>query len=344
MDHMPPISVEEHGDGAVQPNEAFKEQLYSQLKRSGVVSTLKAQLRAQLLAQLQPGARAAPGALLVAAPARDQFALPTSLTQQQQQQQRPSRNGTRLWRAAMDALVADHLAACGRACSLSVFAAEAHLPDHGSSGGGALGRDDLLVLLRLAERHPAVHGELRRLAADEDGAGSLGASLLEALAAADSSAAAGRQAGPPDTPPLQQPQPPAQQPALPEAPLTVAGQLRAVEEAHARRRGRGPAQGAHQPADGNSNGGGGDGDWGLPIEERMARYRQERLRRQQREVEAAASEARRRLLSEEQRIEALRSEVAASLERRERGVEAGEAALAEARCLLQGGCAVCVCV
>jgi hypothetical protein len=132
---------------------------------------LQAQLRAQLLAQLQPGARAAPGALLVAAPARDQFALPTSLTQQQQQQQRPSRNGTRLWRAAMDALVADHLAACGRACSLSVFAAEAHLPDHGSSGGGALGRDDLLVLLRLAERHPAVHGELRRLAADEDGAG-----------------------------------------------------------------------------------------------------------------------------------------------------------------------------
>lgn len=64
--------------------------------------------------------------------------------------------------------------------------------------------------------------------------------------------------------------------------------------------------------------------------------RQDQLRRQQREVEAAASEARARLLSEERRLEALRSEVAASLDAREARAAAAEAA-ADARArALQG--------
>lgn len=122
----------------------------------------QAQLRAQLLAQLQAkgldalrGGGADAGGLIPAArcgaPHGAAHAAPP---------------GAKLWTAAMDALVADHLSACGHACALSVFAAEAGLPD---GGPAALGRDDLLALLQLDSRHPAARDALARLQDTREG-------------------------------------------------------------------------------------------------------------------------------------------------------------------------------
>jgi hypothetical protein len=60
----------------------------------------------------------------------------------------------------MDCVVADHLQSAGLDCALSVFAAESGLD---AAGGAALGRGDVLALLRLGERHPAAAAALERL-------------------------------------------------------------------------------------------------------------------------------------------------------------------------------------
>lgn len=229
----------------------------------------------------------------------------------------------------MDALVADHLSSSGRACSLSVFAAEASLPPPHAG----LGRGDLLALLRLDDAHPGAGVALRRMLADGRGgadragsapaqmhavtfagsatlypvrglldairqgtaratarrlrhtptpkllAGSMGALLLEALAAA----AAGCGAPAPAPPVPASAPPPGDAAARPAAaaPLGVAGQLRAIEEAHARRYNKPQAvagagiisEGASGVADlGFGNGGAGGA---AALEERMARYRDE---------------------------------------------------------------------
>jgi len=130
----------------------------------------KAQLRAQLLSKIQlkgntildapasnasssSGGGCAGGLIPALHPHPDQSAA-RHLSRPPQQQQH-----ARIWRAAMDALVADHLAAYGHGCSLSVFAAEAAL-----SEAGALGREDVLALLRLGDGHPATANALQRLA------------------------------------------------------------------------------------------------------------------------------------------------------------------------------------
>jgi hypothetical protein len=116
----------------------------------------------------------------------------------------------RLWRAAMDGLVADHLAARGLGCALSVFAAEAGLPDAGPS----LGPADVLALLRLPERHPAAAGALAGLPRAEGAARAGGGGAGRACGAARRVAAGGHR--PTATPPL--PTRTLHHPALPPAP------------------------------------------------------------------------------------------------------------------------------
>lgn len=198
--------------------DAFKQQLYQQLKRTGVVASLKvgehcsrpahaarcaaccgskrdscvrrravgcrggpaasaaccapqAQLRTQLLARLQQPA----GALAPAAGGRapDQGACGGV--------QGGAHGGGGLWRAAMDSLVADHLEARGLTCSLSVFAAEAALPD----GGPPLRRADVADLVRLGAWAPPLP--------HQPGAPhtSLGEQLLQSLAQAGGPASPG---------------------------------------------------------------------------------------------------------------------------------------------------------
>lgn len=123
---------------------------------------LQAQLRAQLLSQLQ-----SKGQIPASAAESAAAALIATGAQQDQQPRDQQRQGAKLWRAAMDALVADHLASCGLECSLSVFAAEAAMPD----AGAPFGPDDLLTLLRIQERHPDMHHMLtRQLLASQKGA------------------------------------------------------------------------------------------------------------------------------------------------------------------------------
>jgi hypothetical protein len=115
---------------------------------------VQAQLRAQLVAQLGGAAGPKPDLIPAFRPGgSDQAACAAgaAATPAQPLLQHGDPAAPRLWRAAMDSLVADHLAACGLGCALSVFAAEAGLPD----AGAPLARADLLALLRLPERHPA---------------------------------------------------------------------------------------------------------------------------------------------------------------------------------------------
>ncbi len=211
--------------GAAETEEDFKAELYSQLKKSGVVSSLKVCARsisdfpAWLAARGGRASIAAAAVLRTWRPAAFESAaarrlpndaIPTQTQLRMQLLNKLKAKGSvpdaspshltdraisgsgggliaahrpadqphayapphaargrapRLWRAAMDALVADHLAACGLACSLSVFAAEAGLPSEsgGAAAASALGGEEVLELLRLGERQPAAAAALRGL-------------------------------------------------------------------------------------------------------------------------------------------------------------------------------------
>ncbi|KAK9829063.1 hypothetical protein WJX72_003703 [[Myrmecia] bisecta] len=150
-----PTWVEGRANTGLNVND-FKLQLYSQLKSSGVLSTLKTQLRSQVLNKLQTehGAAIAPA---------------------QQAQQN-------LWRRAMNSIVAEYLAASRYDYTLSVFQ-----PECGLSSAAPFTHAEILQVLHIEEATPLHLALAKRGVHAKDPAGSppqqcFALSLLEAVA------------------------------------------------------------------------------------------------------------------------------------------------------------------
>eukprot|EP00879_Flechtneria_rotunda_P022160 GHRR01023383.1.p1 GENE.GHRR01023383.1~~GHRR01023383.1.p1 ORF type:complete len:390 (+),score=179.75 GHRR01023383.1:188-1357(+) len=138
----------------------FKQQVYNQLKKAGVVSSLKSQLRAQLLQQLRKIA----GSDALKAPAASDKDQTTNT----------------MWHSAANSMVAEFLQAIGYQFTLSVFTTEAELAEQ-----PAFSREDLFQLLRL-DQQPQLQQQVQQLLESE---GCFALALLRGLSACTRSAA-----------------------------------------------------------------------------------------------------------------------------------------------------------
>ncbi|WIA40584.1 hypothetical protein OEZ86_013925 [Tetradesmus obliquus] len=132
--------------------EELKQQIYSQLKKAGVVSSLKSQLRMQLLDQLRK--LAGPDAVRAAGTGTDQTRS--------------------MWHAALNCMLAEYLQASNCQFTLSVFNSETDT----APGQPAYSTEELCQLLRL-DRQPQLLQRVQELLPSH---GCLVLALLQALA------------------------------------------------------------------------------------------------------------------------------------------------------------------
>eukprot|EP00775_Hariotina_reticulata_P004284 gene4284-4536_t len=129
----------------------FKHHFYNQLKKAGVVSSLKSHLRTQLLDQLKKVA--GPGTLKAGAAA----AAPGALSPADQGRTSTTSRAAGLWHAALNSIFAEYLAAAGCVYTLSVFKAETEQPER-----PALSKEDVFQLLRL-DCQPELQQQVQQL-------------------------------------------------------------------------------------------------------------------------------------------------------------------------------------